>query len=121
MNHEVKKNYAPGAISFSDGILTGRVRSEIAAAAGRSSMEVDAAKARKIVEGLLATRSIERAELGLDGDWDCNSCVIWDGEFHDYDAYHGSMWATPTLIVYFHDGPNEAYECWKPEEAKRVE
>lgn len=111
MKEEPILNYIPGSISFAD-FGTGQVRS-----IGKTVfMLVDETKAKKIVRGLLKRgRKIESAELGLDGDWRENSSTIYDGKkFHGYDAWHGSLWATPTLMVFFKDGPSEAYECWKP-------
>jgi hypothetical protein len=106
----VTKNYTPGSMGFAEGFLyAGR-------GAGKPFMEVDEKKAKeKIKELIKQKRHIERAELGLDGDWRQNNTVIYDGKFHKYDSYEGSGWATPTLIVYFTDAPNESYECWKPE------
>jgi len=107
------KNYVPGSVSFAMGFL-GPPRS----IKGEVFMLADEQRAKRIVKRLLKEgRQIERAELGLDGDWRENSTAIWEGgTFHKYDAYEGSGWATPTLIVYFKDGPSEAYESWKPGE-----
>jgi|SRR6185312_15826554 len=114
-----KLNYVPGSESFAGGMLIGKARSQMAAAAGHPWMEADYPAAKAIVERLLNDgRQIERAEMGLDGDWRENSTVIWeDGEHSEYDSYHGSLWATPMLIVFFEDGPSEAYEVWKPGDA----
>ena len=49
----------------------------------------------------------------MDGGFSCNSTIIYDGEnFFDYDAYEGSLWATPILIVEYEDGSNESFDCW---------
>lgn len=71
-------------------------------------------KAREIIKKLLSKgRKITEAYAGLDGDWNENNCLIYDGKkFHKYDAYEGSCWATPILIINFDDGPSEAYEVW---------
>ena len=109
----MKTNYTPGSESFSAGFLgpKGDVGYD---------MLVDGKKTVKIVKELLAAgRSIERAELGLDGDWDCNNTVIYDGKFHKYDSYGASIWATPTLIVHFTDASNEAYECFSKGESNQ--
>lgn len=121
----IRKNYIPGSMSFAAGFLGGR--------SGRGvDMLVDEEKAREIVRGLLAAgRPVTKATLGLDGDWRENSTIIYgpdpwademerkpDAEgFRPYDAYRGSYWATPTLIVEFSDAPSEAYECWRTEKA----
>lgn len=111
----MEKNYVPGSMGFSEGMLVG----PSLCAGATIFMLVDEKKARSIIKGLLKDgRNIERAELGLDGDWSENSTEIYDGKFHKYDAYHGSPWATPTLIVYFKDASNEAYESWQPKEVK---
>lgn len=102
-----KKNYTPGTMSFAEGFLgpIGDVG---------FFMNVDNEKALKIISNLLKSgRKIKSAELGLDGDFSENSTTIYDGsEFHDYDAYEGSQWATPILIVNYEDGSSESFECW---------
>ena len=106
------RNYVPGSMSFAEGFMCGgkKIGQDI-------FMLVDGAKAKRIVKKMLKDgRHIERAELGLDGDWRENSTTIYeDGEFHEYDAYGGSLWATPSLIIHFTDELNEKHECWKPE------
>jgi len=111
---KVIKNYVPGLMSFAEGFL-GPKGDNVG-----YFMLVDESKARKIIKGLLKEgRNIDFAELGLDGDWRVNSTAIYqDGKFYKYDSYGGSGWATPTLIVYFKDAPNEAYPCWKKEVRK---
>jgi hypothetical protein len=101
MTTEKRINYIPGSIDFRTGKGV--------------DMEVDSAKGVELVKQALSEgRRVERAELGLDGDWRENSTVIYDeAGFHEYDAYHGSLWATPTLILFFKDGPSEAFDCWK--------
>jgi hypothetical protein len=102
-------NYVPGSISFADGFMGPPLGSD-----RNKQMGVDTVRARQIVKSLLKDkRSIERAELGLDGDWRENSTTIYDGKFHKYDSWGGSCWAKPTLIVFFNDGPNEMYRCFK--------
>lgn len=99
-------NYIPGSQSFADGFLgpKGNVG---------YMMYADYGKAKEIIEALLQTdRSIVDATMGLDGDWDCNSTVIWDGEFHEYDSHGSSIWAAPIMIVTFKDSPAEMYPVW---------
>ena len=101
------KNYVPGSMSFSGGFLgpRGNVGFE---------MRIDEKKAKDIVKELIAEgKKIHMAELGLDGDFQINSTIIYDGKFHKYDAHPQSIWAKPILIVHFSDHQNEAYECWK--------
>ena len=116
--NEPKLNYIPGSTSFAGGMLGGYYQSQALRAAGRPFMEADYPAAKAILERLLGEgRNISHAEMGLDGDWVENSTTIWDGDHHEYEAHNGSMWATPTLIVFFTDAPSEAYEVWKPGEA----
>jgi hypothetical protein len=112
MKKEPIKNLIPNSISFGD-LDYAAMRCE----GITIFMRVDEKKARKILRHLLKNgRKIQSAILGLNGDWDLNSCEIYDGKyFHPYEAYEGSRWATPTLIVNFHDGPSEAYECHRDE------
>jgi hypothetical protein len=107
------KNYTPESVGFAGGMLDA-----LSLNAGKTVfMLADYPKAKRLVKELLDVgRNIDWAELGLDGDWGENSTIIYEeGKFHKYNAYKGSLWATPMLIVYFTDDPNEAYECWKPE------
>ena len=101
------KNYTPGTMSFADGFLG--PKGDVG-----FFMSVDNEKARKIVSDLLKNgKEITSAELGLDGDFSENSTTIYDGKnFYDYDAYEGSQWATPILLVKYKDGSNEMFECW---------
>lgn len=110
------KNYLPKSISFGMGFLG----ADILGGANKKPyfMKVDAAKARRIVLKQLAQgRKIDEANLGLDGDWSSNHTTIYSKDanpkFADYDAYEGSIWATPTLIISYESEPSEAYECWK--------
>lgn len=108
-NLEVKaKNYKPASISFADGFLgpKGDVGFQMVA---------DYAKAKAIIEKLLAEgRNIEEAEMGLDGDWQCNSMTVWEnGQFFDYGCYGSSQWAEPILIVNYKDAPSETYSVWR--------
>lgn len=77
---------------------------------------VDEAKAISIIQQLLAVgRPIRAAYLGLDGDWNENHCMIFDGEeYSPYESCDSSRWATPVLLVEFEDGSNEMYACWVP-------
>ena len=101
------KNYTPGTISFAEGFLGPKGNVGF-------FMNVDNEKAKQIVSELLKNgKKIKSADLGLDGDFSINSTVIYHGEkFYDYNAYEGSQWATPILIVNYEDGSNEMFECW---------
>lgn len=105
------KNYRPGEMSFAEGFLGPKWDIGY-------QMRVDYGKAKRIIRSLLEEgRKIERAELGLDGDFRICSEVVYDEEgFHAYDNFPGSIWAEPVLIVYYEDGPCEAYKCWKKKE-----
>lgn len=77
---------------------------------------VDKEKAKAIVQYLLSHgRKIYGAWLGIDGDWNENNCLIFDGtEYFEYDKHEGSRWALPVLYIEYQDGPSETYACWKP-------
>lgn len=102
------KNYVPGSMSWADGFLG--PRGDVG-----FFMKVNENKALKIIKTQIKQgKNIERAELGLGGDWKCNNTTIYDGnKFHKYDSYYGSRWATPLLIIYYNDAPSESYECFK--------
>ncbi len=104
------KNYIPRSISFA-AVLLGPMGDV------GYNMLVDKKKAKKIVESLIKEgKKVEQAILGLDGDWRINNTQIYDEDgFHEYDAYHLSCWATPTLLVNYTNSPSEAFECWKKE------
>jgi hypothetical protein len=98
--------------------LEGMMNSQAAARDGKPFMLVDYEKAKQEVENALKIINFNLifAELGLMGDWDYNSTVIWrDGKHTPYEAYPGSMWAAPTLILHFADDSTREIECWKPE------
>ena len=101
------KNYTPGTVSFAEGFLGPKGNVGF-------FMNVDNEKAKKIVSDLLKNgKEIKIAELGLDGDFYENSTIIYNEEkFYDYDAYEGSQWATPILLVTYKDDSNEMFECW---------
>lgn len=112
-NLEIKaKNYNPGSISFADGFMGCGFRG------GDVQMYADYKKAKNIVKQLIAEgRNIESVEMGLDGDWQCNSMTIWeDGKFDKYDCWGDSNWAEPIIIVNFTDAPSETYAVWKNKE-----
>ncbi len=102
-------NYTPKSMSFMDGFFCdGKKKGKTV------KMTVDEEKAMQIINDIRSSgRNVVRAELGLDGDFSENHTVIFDGEFHPYDAYYGSLWATPILMVYYAHGTNEQYECWR--------
>lgn len=104
------KNYCPGSISFADGFMG--PRGDVG-----FFMTADWDKAKSIIEKILSSgRNIEEVEMGLDGDWDCNSMTVWkDGQFTEYDCYGTSQWAEPIIIVKYEDAPSEAYPVWKRE------
>ena len=107
----IGKNYIPDSIGFPE-VALGLFRCD-----GKTVlMLADESKARQIIKAILETGAkISSAELGLDGDWRENSSVIYEnGKFSKYDAYDGSFWATPILIINYEDRPSEAYECWSP-------
>ena len=108
MARKFKENYIPGSQSFAEGFLGPKGNVGFI-------MLVDEKKAKKIIEELkLEDRGITEATLGLNGDWQENNTVIYkDGEFKKYDAYFGSCWAKPILIVEFTDIPSRTYQCWK--------
>src|SRR5687768_11537117 len=100
----MKTNYYPGSISFSEGFLG--PKGDVG-----FFMVADQTQAHNIIKSLIAQgRNVTSAEMGLDGDWQENSCTVYeDGEYEDYDAYDHSQWAEPILIVNFSDGPSETY------------
>jgi hypothetical protein len=106
-----ERNYVPGSMSFVAGFMGCPVGMD------KTFMLTDSEKAEKEIKSRLDSgRHIERAELGLDGDWRENSTEVYNSDrFHQYDAYGGSRWATPTLIIFYTDEPNEAIPCWKAE------
>ena len=101
------KNYTPGTMSFADGFLGSKGNVGF-------FMMVNNEKAKKIVSELLKNgKQIESAELGLDGDFSENSTTIYNGKnFYDYDAYEGSQWAIPILLIKYKNNSNEMFECW---------
>jgi hypothetical protein len=107
------RDYIPGSMGFAEGMLMGPLQPQNPA----GFMLADEKKARAMIRKLKKEgRKITSAEMGLDGDWRENSCEIFDGKkFHAYDAFEGSGWATPILIVHFQDGPSEAYDVYKIE------
>ena len=107
---EMKENYIPSSISFSEGF--NGPKGDVG-----YFMNFSQDKAEAIVKKLLSEgRKITKAFGGLDGDWRENHCTIYDGiEFHQYNVYKSSQWATPILIVNFSDGTSEAFEVWDRE------
>lgn len=77
-------------------------------------MFVDEKKAKRIIKRLMKEgKEVKGAILGLEDDWNYNSCMIFDGEeFYEYDAWGGSIWATPTLEVDTSKGILK-FECFK--------
>lgn len=101
---KAKTNYIPGSISFSEGFLG--PKGDVG-----FFMVADQEQAHQIIKSLIDQgRKVTDAQMGLDGDWSCNSCTIYeDGVYSDYTEYGSSTWATPILIVNFSDGPSETY------------
>lgn len=104
-------NYIPESISFIEGFLGPKGDKGY-------TMVADYNKAKKILNKLIDSgRDIITAEMGLDGDWAINSCLIYDGEKHyEYTEWGHSIWATPIMIINFSDSPSETYEVWKKSE-----
>jgi len=102
-----EKNYTPGSMSFVSGFMG--TRGDVG-----FFMKADFKKAKKIINTLLKqSKEIEDVEMGLDGDWECNSMVVWEnGSFEEYDCYEESQWAEPIIIVNYKDGSNESFPAW---------
>jgi len=81
-------------------------------------MVADWDKAKSIINDLIwGDRTVCQVEMGLDGDWGCNSMTVWEGgEFSEYDCFRGSLWAEPIILVIFEDGATDAYSVWKYED-----
>jgi hypothetical protein len=107
----IEKNYTELSASFTDGftIRDSKVIGE------RKS--VDEKLAELIINDLiLKGRKVERAECGLLTDWDCTGFTVFKDNHFCYSVgsgYDNSDWATPALIVFFTDGTNEMYHCFK--------
>lgn len=100
----MKTNYIPGSISFAAGFFG--ARGDVG-----FNMVADYDKAKSIIADLLSQgRNIDNVQMGLDGDWDCNSNTIWEnGEYFEYTSWDSSQWAEPIIIVNFKDTPSETY------------
>lgn len=111
----MKTNYIPSSISFTAGFFG--PKSDVGFV-----MVADQDQAHGIIKSLIQQgRNVTDAQMGLDGDWDCNSCTVYeDGEYKDYTEWDNSMWAEPILIVNFSDGPSETYPVWTREEHKPI-
>jgi hypothetical protein len=108
---KIRKNYRPGSISFAARFWG--PQGDVG-----FFMVADQEKAHQIVKELIATgRKVTYAEMGLDGDWNVNSCTVYEGgEYKDYDAHGSSQWAEPIMIVNFSDGSSETYSVWTRKE-----
>ena len=109
-----KINYIPGSMSFAEGFL----------GAGGDvgfNMVADWGKAKAIITDLLTQgKNIDNVQMGLDGDWDCNSMTIWEaGVFDEYNCWHSSQWAEPIMIVNYKDKPSETYSVWYRQEKQK--
>ena len=102
------KNYIPSSFSFAEGFMGPKGDKGFI-------MTADWDKAKSTIEKLiLENRNIESVEMGLDGDWGCNSMVIWEnGKFEEYNCHGASVWAEPIMIVNYKDAPSETYSVWK--------
>lgn len=82
---EIRKNYTPGSMSFAAGFM-GPPRDL------GYLMIADYEKATQIINKLLKNnRKIDKAIMGLDGDWEINSNTIYsNGGFFSYKRYDNS-------------------------------
>ena len=65
----------------------------------------DEKKAKKIVkEEKKKNSNLSEVYVGLEGDWDCNNDLLWDGKFQKPDFYKSSCWAKPSLLFIYEDG-----------------
>ena len=106
---EVKeKNYTPGSMSFAEGFMG--PKGDVG-----FMMVADWSQAKEIIEKLISQgKNIDTVEMGLDGDWSCNSMVIWEnGEFTEYNCWNSSRWAEPIIIVNYKDEPSETYSVYE--------
>lgn len=107
----IEKNYTEESVSFMDGftIRDSKVTGE--------RKTVDENLAKSIINDLiLKGRKVKRAECGLLTDWDCTGFTVFENNCFYYNVGSGhdnSDWATPALIVFFEDGTNEMYHCFK--------
>ena len=100
------KNYTPATQSFADGFKGPKFNEGY-------DMYYDSNKAMSIIHKI-NVKDIKQVEAGLDGDWDCNSCTIYDSDgFHDYDVYEHSCWAKPIMRIEYKDGHTESFEVWR--------
>lgn len=99
------KNYIPGSMGFAEGMMG--PKGDVG-----YIMMFSMKKAKKIVK-TLSIKTIDNIDAGLNGDWVENHCIIYDKDgWHDYDAWGGSQWATPLIIVNYKNKPSETFECW---------
>jgi hypothetical protein len=100
--------YVPETMSFSEGLLgpKGNVG---------YFMEADYQAAVAKVTALLETHNILKVEMGLDGDWGCNSQTIWTPTegFQEYYTHSYSNWAPTIILVFFRGGRVKHYPVWK--------
>lgn len=108
-------NYTPDSMGFAEGFLAGW-RCD-----GKTDLMIFSyRKAKKILDSLAG---IDRAEVGLDGDWKENRDVIFeDGKIKkekDLYFYRESLWATPILMVWFKSKPQEVYEVFTVQKQRK--
>jgi len=102
------KNETPKSISFAEGFLGSRGNVGF-------RMVYDSEKAIKFIKE--NSDKIDYVVAGLVGDWNFNSSTIYENEeFEDYNCYDNSIWAKPSIRVFYKDGNNVTYECWKAHE-----
>lgn len=83
---------------------------------------LDRKKAREIVLKELEKEpdNIERVVVQLSGDEFWNTETIWrDGKFRrrrDFKCYEMSTWAIPVVRVYYKDGKEQAFDCYRTDE-----
>lgn len=100
-------DYEPKSMSFAEGFLGPKNPKDYQMI--YSHTKALAIVNSKLDEGL----KVIKATCGLDGDFNVNNDVIYDGEnFSDYSAYNISSWATPILIIEYSDKPSETYQVW---------
>jgi hypothetical protein len=114
LENKPEKNYIPDSISFIQGFRG--PKGDVG-----YLMVADYKKAKKIILNLLQQgKNIKKVEMGLDGDWTCNSCIIFDENgHHKYNCYDSSIWAEPIMIVFYKDAPSEKYSVWRQEKEKK--
>ena len=106
-----EKNYTEESASFMDGFTLRENKKFF------KRKKVDEKLAELIINDLILKGiEVERAECGLLTDWKCTSFTVFENDSFCYSVgggYDNSDWAIPALIVFFKDGTNEMYHCFK--------